>query len=68
MDEFPAVSKLSCVHAYYARDVAVRSKKEYFDRGNPPSLEGELPGIIFPQPHSKLNATKSILARLFGAA
>src|SRR5512141_2649036 len=50
MDDFIAVSDLSPAQVQDLLDLAVRLKKEYFDRGNPPLLKGKVLGMIFQKP------------------
>lgn len=50
MDDFLAVSDLSAAEVQDLLDVAIRLKKEYFDKGNPPLLKGKVLGMIFQKP------------------
>lgn len=50
MDDFLAVSDLSASDVQDLLDLAIRLKKEYFDRGNPPLLKGKVLGMIFQKP------------------
>ncbi len=50
MDDFLAVSDLSPSEVQDLLDLAIRLKKEYFDRGNPPLLKGKVLGMIFQKP------------------
>ncbi len=50
MDDSIAVSDLSSAEVQDVLDLAVRLKKEYFDRGNPPLLEGKVLSMIFQKP------------------
>ncbi len=50
MDDFLAVSDLSAADVQDLLDLAIRLKKEYFDRGNPPLLKGKVLGMIFQKP------------------
>src|SRR5512146_1775500 len=50
MEDFLAVSDLSTAEVQDLLDLAIRLKKEYFDRGNPPLLKGKVLGLIFQKP------------------
>ncbi len=50
MEDFIAVSDLSPAEVQDLLDLAIRLKKEYFDRGNPPLLKGKVLGMIFQKP------------------
>jgi ornithine carbamoyltransferase len=50
MDDFLAVSDLSASEVQDLLDLALRLKKEYFDRGNQPLLKGKVLGMIFQKP------------------
>ncbi len=50
MEDFLAVSDLSPSEVQDLLDLAIRLKKEYFDRGNQPLLKGKVLGMIFQKP------------------
>jgi ornithine carbamoyltransferase len=50
MDHFLAISDLSSSEVQDLLDLAIRLKKEYFDKGNPPLFKGKVLGMIFQKP------------------
>ena len=50
MKHFLAVSDLSPAEVQDLLDLAIRLKKEHFDRGNQPLLKGKVLGMIFQKP------------------
>src|SRR5512143_2238559 len=66
MDDFLAVSDLSPSEVQDLLDVAVRLKKEYFDRGNPPLLKGKVLGMIFQKPSLRTRVSFDMAMRHCG--
>ena len=66
MDDFLAVSDLSPTEVQDLLDVAVRLKKEYFDRGNPPLLKGKVLGMIFQKPSLRTRVSFDMAMRHLG--
>src|SRR5512143_3080113 len=66
MDDFLAVSDLSPSEVQDLLDVAVRLKKEYFDRGNPPLLKGKVLGMIFQKPSLRTRVSFDMAIRHAG--
>src|SRR5512141_2784410 len=66
MDDFIAVSDLSPAQVQDLLDLAVRLKKEYFDRGNPPLLKGKVLGMIFQKPSLRTRVSFDMAMRHVG--
>ncbi len=66
MDDFIAVSDLSSAQVQDLLDVAMRLKKEYFDRGNPPLLRGKVLGMIFQKPSLRTRVSFDMAMRHLG--
>ena len=66
MDDFLAVSDLSAAEVQDLLDVAVRLKKEYFDRGNRPLLQGKVLGMIFQKPSLRTRVSFDMAMRHMG--
>src|SRR5574338_59913 len=50
MEHFLAITDLAAGETQDLLDVAMKLKKEYFDRGNPPLFKGKVLGMIFQKP------------------
>ena len=50
MEHFLAVSDLTSEEVQDLLDLAIRLKKEYFQKGNPPLFKGKVLGMIFQKP------------------
>ena len=50
MQHFLAISDLSSQEVQDLLDLAIRLKKEYFEKGNPPLFKGKVLGMIFQKP------------------
>ena len=66
MEDFLAVSDLSPAEVQDLLDLAVRLKKEYFDRGNPPLLKGKVLGMIFQKPSLRTRVSFDMAMRHLG--
>jgi len=66
MEDFLAVSDLSPSEVQDLLDLAVRLKKEYFDRGNPPLLKGKVLGMIFQKPSLRTRISFDMAMRHLG--
>src|SRR5512142_1493394 len=66
MDDFLAVSDLSAAEVQDLLDLAIRLKKEYFDRGNPPLLKGKVLGMIFQKPSLRTRVSFDMAMRQLG--
>ncbi len=66
MDDFLAVSDLSAAEVQDLLDLAIRLKKEYFDRGNPPLLKGMVLGMIFQKPSLRTRVSFDMAMRHLG--
>src|SRR5512142_2221157 len=66
MDDFLAVSDLSAAEVQDLLDLAIRLKKEYFDRGNPPLLKGKVLGMICQKPSLRTRVSFDMAMRQLG--
>ncbi len=66
MDHFLAVSDLSPAEAQDLLDLAIRLKKEYFERGNPPLFKGKVLGMIFQKPSLRTRISFDMAMRHMG--
>src|SRR5512144_1108204 len=66
MEDFLAVSDLSPSEVQDLLDLAIRLKKEYFDRGNPPLLKGKVLGMIFQKPSLRTRVSFDMAMRHLG--
>ncbi len=66
MDDFLAISDLSAAEVQDLLDVAIRLKKEYFDKGNPPLLKGKVLGMIFQKPSLRTRVSFDMAMRHCG--
>src|SRR5512141_637222 len=66
MDDFLAVSDLPAAEVQDLLDLAIRLKKEYFDRGNPPLFKGRVLGMIFQKPSLRTRVSFDMAMRHMG--
>ena len=66
MDSFLAVADLSPSDAQDLLDLAVRLKKEYFERGNQPLFKGKVLGMIFQKPSLRTRVSFDMAMRHMG--
>ncbi len=66
MEHFLAVSDLSSGEVQDLLDLAVRLKKEYFDRGNQPLFKGKVLGMIFQKPILRTRVSFDMAMRHMG--
>ena len=66
MDHFLAVSDLSPAEVQDLLDLAIRLKKEYFERGNPPLFKGKVLGMIFQKPSLRTRISFDMAMRHMG--
>ncbi len=66
MDHFLAISDLSSAEVQELLDLAVRLKKEYFERGNPPLFKGKVLGMIFQKPSLRTRVSFDMAMRHMG--
>lgn len=66
MDHFLAISDLSSVEVQELLDLAVRLKKEYVERGNPPLFKGKVLGMIFQKPSLRTRVSFDMAMRHMG--
>ncbi len=66
MDHFLAVSELSPSEIQDLLDLAVRLKKEYFEKGNPPLFKGKVLGMIFQKPSLRTRISFDMAMRHMG--
>lgn len=66
MKDFLAVSDLSPAEVQDLLDLAIRLKREYFDRGNPPLLKGKVLGMIFQKPSLRTRVSFDMAMRHMG--
>jgi ornithine carbamoyltransferase len=66
MKDFIAVSDLSPAEVQDLLDLAIRLKKEYFDRGNQPLLKGKVLGMIFQKPSLRTRVSFDMAMRHMG--
>jgi ornithine carbamoyltransferase len=66
MKDFLAVSDLSPAEVQDLLDLAIRLKKEHFDRGNAPLLKGKVLGMIFQKPSLRTRVSFDMAMRHMG--
>jgi ornithine carbamoyltransferase len=66
MKHFLAVSDLGSAEIRDLLDLAVRFKKEYFDRGNQPLLKGKVLGMLFQKPSLRTRVSFDMAMRHLG--
>src|SRR5512140_128922 len=66
MEDFLAVSDCSPAEVQDLLDLAVRLKKEYFDGGNRPLLQGKVLGMIFQKPSLRTRVSFDMAMRHMG--
>jgi len=66
MDDFLAISDLSPSEVQDLLDLAVRLKKEYFDKGNQPLFKGKVLGMIFQKPSLRTRVSFDMAMRHMG--
>ncbi|MBI2759512.1 MAG: ornithine carbamoyltransferase [Chloroflexi bacterium] len=66
MDHFLAISDLSSSEVQDLLDLAVRLKKEYFEKGNPPIFKGKVLGMIFQKPSLRTRVSFDMAMRHCG--
>jgi len=66
MDDFLAISDLSSGEVQDLLDVAIRLKKEYFKKGNPPLFKGKVLGMIFQKPSLRTRVSFDMAMRHCG--
>lgn len=66
MKHFLAVSDLTPAEVQELLDLALRLKKEYFDRGNRPLLKGKVLGMIFQKPSLRTRVSFDMAMRHMG--
>src|SRR5512146_2308605 len=66
MDDFLAVSDLSSAEVQDLLDLAIKLKKEYFTKGNPPYFKGKVLGMIFQKPSLRTRVSFDMAMRHCG--
>jgi ornithine carbamoyltransferase len=66
MDDFLAISDLSASGVQDLLDLAIKLKKEYFDRGNRPLFKGKVLGMIFQKPSLRTRVSFDMAMRHMG--
>ncbi|MCL4528448.1 MAG: ornithine carbamoyltransferase [Chloroflexi bacterium] len=66
MNHFIAVSDLSSGEVQDLLDLAIRLKKEYFEKGNPPLFKGKVLGMIFQKPSLRTRVSFDMAMRHMG--
>jgi ornithine carbamoyltransferase len=66
MKHFLAISDLSSGEVQDLLDLAVRLKKEYFEKGNPPLFKGKVLGMIFQKPSLRTRVSFDMAMRHMG--
>jgi len=66
MDHFLAISDLSSTELQDILDLAVRLKKEYFEKGNTPLFKGKVLGMIFQKPSLRTRVSFDMAMRHMG--
>jgi ornithine carbamoyltransferase len=66
MKHFLAISDLSSAEVQDLLDLAVRLKKEYFSKGNPPLFKGRVLGMIFQKPSLRTRVSFDMAMRHMG--
>ncbi len=66
MNHFLAIADVSSAEVQDLLDLAVRLKKEYFERGNPPLFKGKVLGMIFQKPSLRTRVSFDMAMRHMG--
>ena len=66
MKHFLAISDCSSAEVQDLLDVAIRLKKEYFEKGNPPLFKGKVLGMIFQKPSLRTRVSFDMAMRHMG--
>jgi len=66
MKHFLAISDLSSAEVQDLLDVAIRLKKEYIEKGNPPLFKGKVLGMIFQKPSLRTRVSFDMAMRHMG--
>jgi ornithine carbamoyltransferase len=66
MEDFLAISDLTSGEVQDLLDLAVRLKKEFFEKGNPPLLKGRVLGMIFQKPSLRTRVSFDMAMRHLG--
>ncbi len=66
MKDFLAVSDVSSAEVQDLLDLAIRLKKEYFDKGNQPLFKGKVLGMIFQKPSLRTRVSFDMAMRHMG--
>ena len=66
MKDFIAISDFSALEIQSMLDLAVKLKKEYADRGNPPLLKGKVLAMIFQKPSLRTRVSFDMAMRHLG--
>ena len=66
MEHFLAITDLSAGETQDLLDVALKLKKEYFERGNPPLIKGKVLGMIFQKPSLRTRVSFDMAMRHMG--
>ena len=66
MKHFLAISDLSSTETQDLLDVAIKLKKEYFKKGNPPLFKGKVLGMIFQKPSLRTRVSFDMAMRHCG--
>ncbi len=66
MNHFLAISDLSSGEVQDLLDLAIRLKKEYFEKGNPPLFKGKVLGMIFQKPSLRTRVSFDMAMRHMG--
>ncbi len=66
MKDFLAISDCSSAEVQDLLDVAIRLKKEYFEKGNPPLFKGKVLGMIFQKPSLRTRVSFDMAMRHMG--
>src|SRR5574338_470554 len=66
MEHFLAIADLSAGETQDLLDVAMKLKKEYFEKGNPPLFKGKVLGMIFQKPSLRTRVSFDMAMRHMG--
>ena len=66
MDHFLSISELSSSEVQDLLDLAIRLKKEYFNKGNQPLFKGKVLGMIFQKPSLRTRVSFDMAMRHMG--
>jgi len=66
MDHFLAIADLGAGETQDLLDLALRLKKEYFEKGNPPLFKGKVLGMIFQKPSLRTRVSFDMAMRHMG--